>query len=65
MTLVEEWLESKGVTLWADWNISDPVRRQVAADWFSQQMAQYLAFCAKRAKDNQPAVGTIREWDVV
>ena len=64
MTLVEEWLESKGITLWADYDISDPARRRVAADWFSQQMAQYLAYCARQAKDNQAPVGSIREWDV-
>lgn len=69
--MIEEWLASKNVDLWADWRISDPERRKLAAEWFGQQMADYLAFCAKNAtgEDETEAIrqeyGSRYEWDVV
>lgn len=32
--VIDRWLESKGVTLWADWEIIHPERRRLAAQWF-------------------------------
>ena len=43
-SMVERWLESKGVTLWADWNITDPVQRRKAADWFEAQMQEWEGY---------------------
>lgn len=34
---IEEWLGSKGVTLWSTWNIQDPMQRREAAAWFAAQ----------------------------
>ena len=31
---VSQWLDSKHVTLWADWIVTDPGRKEKAIDWF-------------------------------
>lgn len=41
---IEDWLKSKGVTLWADWYIDDPKERKEAADWFLEQIESYAKF---------------------
>lgn len=63
MTLIEEWLAAKGVTLWGDWNINDPEQLKKAAHWFGSQMADYGAFCADRAMRHATADSV--SWDVV
>lgn len=35
---IKAWLLSKGVTLWASWDLSQPERLQEAAEWFKTQM---------------------------
>lgn len=42
--MIEEWLKSKGVTLWADWDISADDQRAKAAEWFSKQLSDYFGF---------------------
>lgn len=37
--LVGTWLEQKKITLWADWCITDPRRKEKAIDWFMEEMA--------------------------
>lgn len=36
------YLESKHTTLWADWDITRPNRRQLAAAWLSEQVQGVL-----------------------
>lgn len=58
--LIDSWLESKGTTLWADWDISDPGQRAKAAAWFREQMDMFLMY--------QAMVSSIRQaerFDVV
>lgn len=35
---IEVWLESLGVSLWADWLVDAEDRRRLAAEWFRKQM---------------------------
>jgi hypothetical protein len=35
---IEDWLVQKQITLWADWDISEPDRRALAAEWFAHQI---------------------------
>lgn len=42
---VERWLDSLGVTIWADWNVQDPDRRKGAATWFIKQVHDFLDWC--------------------
>lgn len=35
---IKAWLLSKGVTLWASWDLSQPERLHEAAVWFKTQM---------------------------
>jgi hypothetical protein len=39
--MIRDWLDSKGVTLWADWTLTDPADRDLAAMWF---LREYYAF---------------------
>lgn len=38
------YLSEKPATLWADWNISDPQRRQQAANWLARQIEGVYEF---------------------
>jgi hypothetical protein len=42
--MIEQWLASKGVTLWGDWDITRPDRRHQAAEWFMAQVLDFGAF---------------------
>ena len=42
--VIELWLASKGVTLWADWDVTSQDRVQLAAQWFQKQMDEYNDF---------------------
>jgi hypothetical protein len=44
VALADAWLASLGVTLWADWDVTDPNRRRKAAEWFVEQYDQLVAF---------------------
>lgn len=57
--LVEAWLASKGVTLWCNWNIQDPVQRRQAAVWFVSQARELTQYNVDQARQSGP------EWDVV
>lgn len=46
--MVEEWLDSKPHTLWADWDISRPDRRTLAAEWFTRQVREFDNFRRER-----------------
>lgn len=37
----ENWLASLGTTLWANWDVTDPERRRLAAEWFEDQLLSY------------------------
>lgn len=41
LALVEGWLANKGVTLWMDWDISQPERRRQAAQWFLKSRDEF------------------------
>jgi hypothetical protein len=41
LDMIRDWLDSKGVTLWADWTLTDPADRDIAAMWF---LREYHAF---------------------
>lgn len=58
---VEEWLESKGVTLWADWDISDPGQRAKAAAWFDQQFEDFYAWLMAKLNERTAKVGLGRD----
>jgi len=47
---IEKWLMSKGTTLWADWDISQPDRRRKAAEWFAAQQADLMGWLASSGK---------------
>lgn len=38
------YLSEQPATLWADWNISDPNRRTLAAKWLARQITQVYEF---------------------
>lgn len=38
---VGQWLDSKHVTLWSDWIVTDPKRKEQAIDWFMREMSAY------------------------
>jgi predicted metal-dependent HD superfamily phosphohydrolase len=50
------WLDSKGVTLWGTFDLSQPERKIEAAVWFHDQLMQAQAFTFQ-VDDNR--------WDVV
>lgn len=49
---IEQWLASKGVTLWADWYIEDPVQRHAAAEWFASSIQQFNTHRVETARKN-------------
>jgi hypothetical protein len=57
---IKVWLLSKGVTLWASWDLSQPERLQEAAEWFKAQSDE----CAKFYFDSLYKPVDTR-WDVV
>lgn len=57
---IMKWLESKNVDMWANWRISDPARRRMAAEWFKAQSDE----CAKFYMDSLYGPNEAR-WDVV
>ena len=56
---IKEWLLSKGVTLWASWDLSQPERLHEAAVWFKAQTQELEQFRAGEAAVPSPS------WDVV
>jgi hypothetical protein len=36
--VIEEWLERKHVSLWANWIITDKLSREAAAKWFAREV---------------------------
>jgi hypothetical protein len=55
------WLDSKGVTLWGTFDLSQPERKLQAAIWFYTQMQDLAEFGA-----NQPLKTNLADrWDVV
>lgn len=60
---IKEWLLSKGVTLWASWDLSQPERLHEAAMWFKAQSDE----CAKFYMDSLygARTATTTSWDVV
>ena len=62
-SMVERWLESKGVTLWADWNITDPVQRRKAADWFEAQMQEWEGYKLVAVHEFYGYVTGPQEWE--
>lgn len=66
---IDAWLKDKGVTLWADWYIEDPVQRRVAATWFANQINEMSAHRKRAAHTrtvtiNGSAVGGNRETSI-
>ncbi len=41
---VNEWLQSKHVTLWSDWDIAREDRRSLAAEWFLGETTSLIDF---------------------
>lgn len=35
---IEDWLGQKGVTLWYNWDVSDPKERRLAAEAFLKEL---------------------------
>lgn len=54
-----KWLDSKGVTLWGAFDLSQPERKLQAAIWFYTQMQDLAQFGVDEA------VNSGRDWDVV
>jgi hypothetical protein len=46
--LVKDWLRTKGVTLWADWDITDHKEIEPAAAWFAKEMQSFEAWALGR-----------------
>ena len=38
---IEQWLGTKGSTLWADWIVTSPDGRRQAAEWFAKEMLEF------------------------
>ncbi len=72
---IKTWLLSKGVTLWASWDLSQPERLQEAAEWFKAQMYDCEKFNYPNATKFMGPMMTAqqmdevlqrrKEWDVV
>jgi hypothetical protein len=60
--LVDEWLGLKGVTLWGDWDITDPAQRRLAAEWLATQMWEYSEWAYWNPTPHEIKAGA---WDVV
>jgi hypothetical protein len=62
-----EWLRTKGITVWLNWDITDPKERREAAEYFYTQMESYINFIdLKQAKLDQRILGTHESgFDVV
>lgn len=58
---IKAWLLSKGVTLWASWDLSQPERLHEAAVWFLAQTQELSDFRCKQTPEFQAFSG----WDVV
>jgi hypothetical protein len=41
LDMIRDWIDSKGVSLWADWLVTDTEQRDMAAMWF---LREYHAF---------------------
>jgi len=65
MDIIEDWLASKNVDLWANWRISDPARRAEAAEWFSQQMTELSQFTYRKMRDEHDRFVANERCDVV
>ena len=58
---VQEWLQTKGTSLWADWLITSEDGLQEATDWFVQELR---AFWRHRMRAYRPQVSG-KNFDVV
>lgn len=61
---VRDWLQSKGVSLWANWLITSDDGLEQAVDWFTRELC---AFSSHRVTTRNPALGAeyAAAWDVV
>jgi hypothetical protein len=55
---IEQWLTTKGSTLWADWIVTSPDGRKQAAEWFAKEMLDFAIWRSnlKRNKLSQMLV---------
>ncbi len=60
LEVIKKWLKSKQTTLWADWDLTHEDRLQLAAEWFQQQMREFIAFDFKVSTE----MFRSGEWDV-
>lgn len=44
---VSAWLDTKGITLWGDYMITDPNSKRAAAKWFITQMDEFFVWWDK------------------
>ena len=58
---IGKWLDTKGVTLWGDWDITDPKQRAEAAWWFANQMDDYQQWQRTNRNPHEIKAGA---WDV-
>lgn len=58
---VREWLDTKGVSLWADWLITSDDGMDDAVEWFVQELRSFWKYRLNRTRNVQP----VMEFDVV
>jgi len=39
--IIEQWLDTKPYTLWATWDLSQPERKRLAAEWFAKEIVDF------------------------
>jgi len=59
-TEIREWLESKGVSLWADWLITSEDGMDSAVAWFANEVRSFATYRANKASK-----ALVPEFDVV
>lgn len=51
IALIDSWLSSKSCTLWMDWDISRPERRQLAAQWLYKTINEFDDYVISLTKE--------------
>ena len=55
--LIEQWLDTKPSTLWADWDIEDDEQRRMAAEWLDRQLDQFEGWSEDQVLRYEPGYG--------
>jgi len=45
---IDNWLKAKGITVWLNWDITDPIERRQAAEYFYSQTESFITWHLNR-----------------